>query len=144
MSWLAFDWSLSGHCEVQQRPMMTARDQRQAPSWWRTPLALLAPLTGDGVRTDVHDELPRAALPDVSPHGALLLRLDGRTIGHLGRGAGGTADFPCVFDPGPGGNEVVFNGLPTAKRDGRATRLTRGISRTRLPVEVDNITARGE
>src|SRR5712692_1899886 len=39
-------------------------------------LALLSPAAGDWVEIDVDDELPCASLPDVSPHGGLLRRLD--------------------------------------------------------------------
>src|SRR6266511_2423663 len=63
--------------------------------------ALLATSAGDRVGPDVDDELPRAALTDVSSHGGLLLRLDGRTIGPKGRGAEGRRISHPLSAPGP-------------------------------------------
>jgi hypothetical protein len=66
-------------------------------------LALLASATGDRVAADVDDELPRAALPDVSPHWtALLWRLMQEQL---------TAQ---EADCGPAARRSFANGVPTA------------------------------
>ena len=62
---------------------------------------------------DVDDELPRAALADVSPHEVLLDRMQGELTPH--EEAAGPADFASAVQCGTREREFAANGLPTAK-----------------------------
>ena len=65
--------------------------------------------------TDVDDELPPAALSDVSLHEALLLQLDAATLTAGSDGGGGRFRIPCSE---PRGDAAVANGVPTLNDKG--------------------------
>lgn len=87
-------------------------------------MVLMSP-AGDGLGTDVDDDLPPAALADVS----LLLQVDAETVNRWKRWRG-SADFASLARS-RGENAAVANGVPTLNDKGPLLFAVCGESRKR-------------